>query len=68
MPSHPVRSRCRQRVARLRAEHPHAVELLAFHDDILPLQEALYARAAKSRWLGAVEAVDGRCPRLRLEL
>ena len=67
MQSHPVWSRRRQRVARLRAEHPHAGELLAFYDDILPLQEALHARAARSRWLGAVEAADGCPPRLRLE-
>ena len=63
-----VWSRRRQRVARLRAEHPHAAELLAFFDDVLSLQEPLYAKALKSRWLGAVEAADGRLPRLRLEL
>ena len=63
-----VWSRRRQRVARLRAEHPHAAELLAFYDDVLSLQEPLYARALKSRWLGAVEAADGCAPRLRLEL
>lgn len=60
-------SRRRHRVARLRAEHPHAAELLGFHDDVLSLQEPLYSRALKSRWLGAVEAADGRPPRLRLE-
>ena len=57
----------RHRVARLRAEHPHAGELLAFYDDVLSLQEPLYSRALKSRWLGTVEAADGRLPRLRLE-
>ncbi|MYH31607.1 MAG: formate dehydrogenase accessory protein FdhE [Acidobacteria bacterium] len=62
-----VWSRRRQRVARLRAERPHAAELLAFYDDVLALQEPLYAKAVKSRWLGAVEANDGRGPRLRLE-
>ena len=61
-------SRRRRRVERLRAEHPHAGELLAFYDDVLSLQEPLHARALKSRWLSAVEAVDGRGPRLRLEL
>ena len=68
MQSHPVWSRRRQRVARLRAEHPHAAALLAFYDDVLSLQVPLHARALKSRWLGAVEAADGRPPRLRLEL
>ena len=63
-----VWSRRRQRVARLRAQHAHAAELLAFYDDVLSLQEPLYSRALKSRWLGAVEAEDGRPPRLRLEL
>jgi len=63
----PVWSRRRQRVARLRTEHPHTSEVLAFYDDILSLQQALYAKAVKSRWLGAVEAVDGRAPRLRLD-
>lgn len=67
MPRYPVWSRRRQRAERLRAEHPHAAKLLAFYDDILSLQEALYAKAAKSHWLGAVEAADGRAPRLRLE-
>ena len=61
-------SRRRRRVERLRAEHPHAGELLAFYDDVLSLQEPLHAGALKSRWLSAVEAVDGRGPRLRLEL
>lgn len=67
MPRYPVWSRRRQRAERLRAEHPHAAELLAFYDDVLSLQEALYAKAAKSHWLGAVKAADGRAPRLRLE-
>ncbi len=68
MQSHPVWSRRRQRVARLRAEHPHAAALLAFYDDVLSLQVPLHARALKSRWLGAVEAADRHPPRLRLEL
>ena len=59
--------RRRQRVARLRAEHPHAAELLAFYDDVLALQEPLHARTLKSRWLGIVEATDDHPPRLRLE-
>ena len=63
----PVRARRRHRIRRLRAEHPHAAELLAFYDDVLVLQEPLYRKALKSRWLGAVEASDGRPPRLRLE-
>ena len=62
-----VWSRRRHRVRRLRAEHPHAADLLAFYDDVLVLQEPLYGKALKSRWLGAVEAPDGRLPRLRLE-
>ena len=67
MPPSPVWPRRRRRVERLRAEHPHAAELLAFYDDVLALQEPLYARALKSRWLGAVQAADGRAPALRLE-
>ena len=63
----PVWARRLHRVGRLRAEHPHAAELLAFYDDVLALQEPLQARARKSGWLGAVEAADGRAPRLRLE-
>ncbi len=62
-----VWSRRRHRVGRLRTEHPHAAELLAFYDDVLALQEPLYAKALKSRGLEAVEAADGRAPRLRLE-
>ena len=58
----------RDRVRRLRGEHAHAAELLVFYDDVLSLQEPLYSRALKSRWLGTVEAADGRAPRLRLEL
>ena len=41
--------------------------MLAFYDDVLVLQEPLYGKALKSRWLGAVEAPDGRLPRLCLE-
>ena len=67
MPPHPVWSRRRHRVGRLRDEHPHAAELLAFYDDVLALQEPLHGKALKSRWLSAVEASDGRSPRLRLE-
>jgi len=68
MPPPSIWTQRRQRVARLRAGHPHAAELLAFYDDVLSLQEPLHARVLKSRWLGAVEAVDGPPPRLRLEL
>ncbi len=63
---HPIGLR-RRRVARLRSDHPHAAEMLAFYDDVLVLQEPLHARARKSRWLRTVEAADGRAPRLRLE-
>ena len=63
-----VWSRRRQRVARLRAERPHAAQLLGFYDDVLSLQEQLHAGALKSRWLRSVAAADGRAPRLRLEL
>ena len=66
MSSHPVWAARRKRVERLRGEHPHAAELLAFYGDVLALQEPLYARALGSRWLGAVEAADGTRPRLRL--
>ena len=58
--------RRRQRAERLRGEHPHAAELLAFYGDVLALQEPLYVKAAGSRWLGAVEAAGGDPPRLRL--
>lgn len=64
--AHPVWARRRQRVERLRGEHPHAAELLAFYGDVLALQEPLYGRALGSRWLEAVEAEDGGPPRLRL--
>ena len=57
----------RRRGGRLRAAHPHAAALLAFYDDLLALQEPLYASTSKRRWLAAVEASDGRLPRLRLE-
>lgn len=67
MPQTQVWPRRRRRIRRLRAEHPHAAELLAFYDDVLALQEPLYGKSLKSRWLGAVEAPAGRLPRLRLE-
>ena len=63
----PVWARRRKRVERLCADHPHAAEVLAFYDDVLALQEPIHARAQKSGWLRAVEASDGRRPRLRLE-
>ena len=66
MSPHAVWAARRERVARLRGEHPPAAELLAFYGDVLGLQEPLYARALGSRWLGAVRADDGRPPRLRL--
>ena len=66
MSPHAVWAARRRRVERLRGEHPHAAELLAFYGDVLALQEPLYAKAMGSRWLGAVEADDGRPPRLRL--
>ena len=66
MSLHPVWTRRRQRVERLRREHPHADELLAFYGDVLALQEPLYVKALGSRWLGAVEAAEGGTPRLRL--
>ena len=62
-----VWTRRRHRAERLRADHPHAGELLAFYGDVLALQEPLHARARKSDWLRAVEAPDGRRPRLRLK-
>ena len=66
MSSHPAWAARRRRVERLRGEHPHAAELLAFYRDVLALQEPLYAKALRSRWLAAVEAADGVRPRLRL--
>jgi formate dehydrogenase accessory protein FdhE len=66
MSPHAVWTGRRRRVERLGGEHPHAAELLAFYGDVLALQEPLYAKARGSRWLGAVEADDGRPPRLRL--
>lgn len=64
--AHPVWARRRSRAARLRAGHPHAAEMLAFYEDVLALQEPLYARTLKSRRPGAVEAAGGGAPRLRL--
>ena len=66
MSLHPVWGKRRRRVERLRTEHPHAAELLAFYGGVLALQEPLYAKALGARWLGAVEADDGDPPRLRL--
>ena len=66
MSSHAVWAARRERVARLRGEHPHAAALLTFYGDVLGLQEPLYAKTLGSRWLGAVRADDGRPPRLRL--
>ena len=60
-------TRRRRRLERLRTDHLHAAELLAFYGDVLALQEPIHARARKSRWLEAVAAVDGRTPHLRLE-
>ena len=62
-----VWTRRRHRAERLRTDHPHAGELLAFYGDVLALQEPIHARARKSDWLRAVEAPDGRRPRLHLE-
>jgi formate dehydrogenase accessory protein FdhE len=67
MPQAPVWAHRRHRIRRLRAEHPHAAEVLAFYGDVLALQEPLYGRASKAHWLDAVEAGDGQPPRLRLE-
>ena len=50
----------------MRGGHPHTDELLVFYGDVLALQEPLYAKALGSRWLAAVEAADGKPPRLRL--
>lgn len=66
MALHPVWARRYARGERLRGEHPHADELLAFYGDVLAVQERLYAKALGSRWLGAVEAADGGPPRVRL--
>ena len=66
MAPHPAWTGRRRRVERLRGEHPHADELLAFYGDVLALQEPLYAKALGSRWLAEVEAADGKPPRLRL--
>lgn len=66
MSPHAIWAARRRRVERLGGEHPHAAELLAFYGDVLTLQEPLYAKALGSRWLAAVEADDGRPPRLRL--
>ena len=56
----------RRRVERLRGEHPHAAEMLAFYGEMLALQQPLYERALASRWLEPVEAAAGDLPRLRL--
>ncbi|MCY4025934.1 MAG: formate dehydrogenase accessory protein FdhE [Acidobacteria bacterium] len=63
----PVWAHRRRRVERLRAEHPHAAELLAFYDDVLALQEPLHAKARRSGWREAVRAAGARAPALRLE-
>ena len=57
-----------RRAERLRADHPHAEELLLFYSQVLALQEPLYVKARRSKRLALVRAADGEdCPRLHLE-
>ena len=49
----------RTRAEKLGADHPHAVELLAFYGRVLELQEPLYRRAAAASWT-ARAAAGGR--------
>ena len=54
-----------KRSKRLRVDHPHAAELLTFYEDLLALQEPLFAKANRSRWLGTVKTAGA--PRLYLD-
>ena len=47
------------RAAKLRADHPHAAELLAFYERVLQLQEQLYERAARASWTARAAADAG---------
>ena len=66
--THPNWKRRSSRAERLRADHPHAEELLLFYSQILALQEPLYVKARRSKWVSLVRSTaseDG--PRLHLE-
>lgn len=67
----PVPLRCdwrrrRTRAAKLRAERPHAAELLAFYEQVLALQEPLHRRAASASW--TARAAAGGAAGLDLQL
>ena len=51
--------RRRTRAEKLRSEHPHAAELLAFYEQLLALQEPLYKRAAGASWTARAAAGGG---------
>ena len=51
--------RRRTRAEKLRSEHPHAAELLAFYGQLLALQEPLYKRAAGASWTARAAAGGG---------
>lgn len=57
----------RTRADKLRSDHPHAAELLAFCRKVLELQEALHRRAAGASWTArAAAAAHGRLDLTRL--
>lgn len=56
MPTHFNWQRRLARAENLRADHPHAVELLGFYSRVLELQEPLYRRAAAASWTARAAA------------
>ena len=59
MPTRINWQRRRTRAEKLRSEHPHAAELLAFYEQVLALQEPLYQRAAAKSWTVRAAAGGG---------
>ncbi len=52
--------RRQKRAKRLRSDHPHAAELLAFYEHLVAIQEPVFVKAHRSRWLNSVKAPAAR--------
>ena len=59
MPTRINWQRRRARAEKLRSEHPHTAELLAFYEQVLALQEPLCQRAAAASWTVRAAAGGG---------
>ena len=59
MPTRINWQRRRARAEKLRSEHPHTAELLAFYEQVLALQEPLCQRAAAASWTARTAAGGG---------